>query len=42
MIKRRADTKDTGRSVPGIGGMFDLSDSMILTAPIGWAVFHLL
>ena len=42
MIKRRADAKDTGRSVPGIGGMFDLSDSMILTAPIGWAVFHLL
>jgi phosphatidate cytidylyltransferase len=41
-IKRRADTKDTGHSIPGIGGIFDLTDSLILTAPIGWAVFHLL
>jgi phosphatidate cytidylyltransferase len=42
IIKRRADTKDAGRSIPGIGGMFDLSDSLILTAPLGWALFHLL
>jgi len=42
IIKRRADIKDTGHSIPGIGGMFDLSDSLILTAPLGWAVFHLL
>ncbi len=42
IIKRRADTKDTGHSIPGIGGMFDLSDSLILTAPLGWALFHLL
>jgi phosphatidate cytidylyltransferase len=42
IIKRRADIKDTGRTIPGIGGMFDLTDSLILTAPIGWAVFHLL
>jgi phosphatidate cytidylyltransferase len=42
IIKRRADTKDTGHTIPGIGGMFDLTDSLILTAPIGWAVFHLL
>ncbi len=42
IIKRRADTKDTGRTIPGIGGIFDLTDSLILTAPIGWAVFHLL
>ncbi len=41
-IKRKADTKDTGHSIPGIGGMFDLSDSLILTAPLGWALFHLL
>lgn len=42
IIKRRADIKDTGHSIPGIGGMFDLSDSLILTAPLGWAIFHLL
>ena len=42
IIKRRADLKDAGRTIPGIGGVFDLSDSLILTAPVGWAVFHLL
>ena len=42
MIKRRAEIKDTGQTIPGIGGVFDLSDSLILTAPVGWAVFHLL
>lgn len=42
IIKRRADTKDTGRAIPGIGGVFDLSDSLILTAPLGWLAFHLL
>ncbi len=42
VLKRRADSKDTGHAIPGIGGLFDLSDSLILTAPFGWAVFHLL
>jgi phosphatidate cytidylyltransferase len=42
IIKRRADIKDTGHAIPGIGGVFDLSDSLILTAPVGWVVFHLL
>ena len=42
ILKRRAEVKDTGQTIPGIGGVFDLSDSLILTAPIGWAVFHLL
>lgn len=42
IIKRRADIKDSGRTIPGIGGIFDLSDSLILTAPVGWAIFHLL
>jgi phosphatidate cytidylyltransferase len=36
VIKRRADIKDSGRAVPGIGGMFDLSDSLILAAPMGY------
>jgi phosphatidate cytidylyltransferase len=42
IIKRRADTKDAGQTIPGIGGVFDLSDSLILTAPVGYAVFRLL
>jgi len=42
VIKRRANTKDSGSSIPGIGGMFDLSDSLILTAPAGYLVFRLL
>lgn len=42
IIKRRADTKDAGQTIPGIGGVFDLSDSLILTAPVGYALFSLL
>lgn len=42
VIKRRADTKDSGATIPGIGGMFDLSDSLILTSPAGFLIFSLL
>ena len=42
VIKRRANTKDSGATIPGIGGVFDLSDSLILTAPVGWLLFSLL
>ena len=42
IIKRRANTKDAGQTIPGIGGVFDLSDSLILTAPVGYVFFHLL
>jgi phosphatidate cytidylyltransferase len=42
IIKRRANSKDSGNTIPGIGGLFDLSDSLILTAPVGYLVFHLL
>ncbi len=38
-MKRRADIKDTGTLIPGIGGAFDLSDSLILTAPVAYVVF---
>jgi phosphatidate cytidylyltransferase len=30
-----------GRSIPGIGGMFDLSDSLLLAAPVGYFFFGL-
>ena len=42
VIKRRADTKDTGRLIPGIGGAFDLTDSLILTAPAAYFIFQFL
>lgn len=41
IIKRRAAIKDSGSVVPGIGGMFDVSDSLILTAPLGYFLFGL-
>lgn len=41
VIKRRANFKDSGHAIPGIGGMFDLSDSLILVAPIGYYCFLL-
>ncbi|MDP3071342.1 MAG: phosphatidate cytidylyltransferase [Opitutaceae bacterium] len=41
VLKRRAAMKDSGRTIPGIGGMFDLSDSLILVAPIGYYFFRL-
>jgi phosphatidate cytidylyltransferase len=36
VIKRRAALKDSGGGVPGIGGIFDLSDSLVLAAPVGY------
>ena len=41
VIKRRANLKDSGAAIPGIGGMFDLSDSIILVAPVGYLLFRL-
>jgi phosphatidate cytidylyltransferase len=39
IIKRRAEVKDTSQIIPGIGGVFDLTDSLILAAPIGYFLF---
>lgn len=38
-LKRRADIKDTGALIPGIGGAFDLTDSLILSAPVAYFLF---
>ena len=38
-FKRQADVKDSGKIIHGIGGIFDLTDSLILTAPLGYLFF---
>jgi phosphatidate cytidylyltransferase len=41
VIKRRAAIKDSGGGIPGIGGLFDLSDSLILAAPLAYFLLGL-
>jgi phosphatidate cytidylyltransferase len=41
VIKRRVAIKDSGASIPGIGGMFDVTDSLILAGPLAFGLFKL-
>lgn len=42
VLKRMAGCKDSGRTIPGIGGAFDLVDSLVLAAPVGFLMLHVL
>ncbi len=41
VFKRRANVKDSGAIIPGIGGALDLADSLLLSAPIGAFILFL-
>ena len=41
-FKRSANMKDSGQIIPGIGGVFDLTDSVILCAPVGYLLLKYL
>jgi len=40
VLKRLAGVKDSGGVIPGIGGMLDLFDSLILSAPVGYLLLR--
>ena len=39
VLKRAAGVKDSGSTIPGIGGVFDLVDSLFVTAPVAALIF---
>jgi len=41
ILKRNAAIKDSGTAIPGIGGIFDISDSLVLAAPVGYFLLGL-
>jgi phosphatidate cytidylyltransferase len=42
VLKRMAGCKDSGKTIPGIGGAFDLVDSLVLAAPVGFLILRVM
>lgn len=42
VLKRRADIKDSGAFIPGIGGALDLADSLLLSVPLGATILAII
>lgn len=42
ILKRSMEAKDSGHVMPGIGGVLDLIDSLLLTGPVLFVYLHLL
>jgi len=42
LVKRQRQVKDTSAYVPGLGGILDVVDSLLLSAPLSWLALHLL
>jgi phosphatidate cytidylyltransferase len=39
LMKRDAEVKDSGQSIPGFGGLLDIIDSPLLAAPVAYLLF---
>lgn len=40
LLKRDANTKDSGATVPGFGGLLDVIDSPLFALPVSWAILR--
>ena len=41
LLKRDAARKDSGQAIPGFGGIMDVVDSLLLAAPVGYALLKI-